>query len=52
MFFCPECDFQSEAAGRCPQCVVALLSEKQLPSEDIPEGEENGNTSKDKEITP
>jgi predicted ATP-dependent serine protease len=34
MFFCPECDYESESNGRCPQCEVPLVSEQQFEDDD------------------
>ncbi len=45
MYFCPECDFESDGAGRCPQHHVSLVkadddvSEEEIVTEESSEEE-------------
>lgn len=34
MYFCPECDYQSDEMGRCPQCNLSLVSDEDNSSDD------------------
>ena len=35
MHFCPECDYQADEGGRCPQCNLPLVSDEALPEDEI-----------------
>lgn len=42
MYFCPECDYQSDELGRCPQCNLSLVADEDHHNNDGDQDELDG----------